>query len=570
MEKAYTLPAARQDWAVWQEALPKNLFTGDQQLIGALQRLAGPRLADYHSQLARVGGESAQLAPFVEELEREENLPQLSPCDAFGNPTQAVHFSPLWEKVGRVFWGSGCLSLLAQPGQELFAGSLLYLLDQMGEAGQACPVACTAGAIKLLQQVGSPGQKERYLPALLSDQWENRLHAAQFVTEAQGGSDVGANEVRAVPDPQHPGWFRLEGEKWFCSVADAGLFVVSARPPGAAPGTKGLALFLVPRFWEGKPNGFTLRRLKWKLGTRSLATGEVEFSGSVAEPISPLDRGFRHLVGIVLDTSRVHNTLAAAAFLRTAEVWASTYARHRKAFGQPIGRFPEVSRTLSLLRLRRVTALLTALRLLAMTDALATSPNEKLGAARRLSVMLAKYWTSRWATWGVRDAIEVLGGNGTIEDFSPLPRLYRDAIVLEAWEGSHNTLCAQVVRDMAVRGLGWPWLAQLEEELAAVEHPALSQLKGATQELLTRLRGRLQKVVALGEGAAGSWVRSIADVCCQATDLVVLLTQASWELSQGLESQLADLAALYWEVELQKGDPFEDETLAARLLRLGG
>jgi alkylation response protein AidB-like acyl-CoA dehydrogenase len=100
--------------------------------------------------------------------------------------------------------------------------------------------------------------------------------------------------------PDRPGWYRLEGEKWFCSVADAGLFVVSARPEGAPAGTRGLALFLVPRMVDGAPNRFALRRLKYKLGTRSMATGEIELEGALGELVGPLDGGFRNLVAIVL------------------------------------------------------------------------------------------------------------------------------------------------------------------------------------------------------------------------------------------------------------------------------
>jgi acyl-CoA dehydrogenase-like protein len=68
--------------------------------------------------------------------------------------------------------------------------------------------------------------------------------------------------------------------------------------------------------------------------------------------------------------------------------------------------------------------------------------------AHRLLVNANKFVTSLAATSVIRRGIEALGGNGTIEDFSPLPRLYRDAIVFESWEGTHNVLCAQVLRDL--------------------------------------------------------------------------------------------------------------------------
>ena len=221
----------------------------------------------------------------------DQNLPQLQSVGPLGETLEHIVFHPSYHELGALVWGTGVLSLLTEPGNDTVAGVHAYVMAHNGEAGHLCPVACTAGAIKLIQELGTAEQKGAYLPRLLDSDYTKRLQASQFLTEVQGGSDVGANSCTASRD-EH-GRFRIHGEKWFCSVADAGLFVVTARPLGGVPGTKGLGLFLVPRRIGGQLNGFHIRRLKSKLGTRSMATGEFEFHGALAEPIGPLGDGFK-------------------------------------------------------------------------------------------------------------------------------------------------------------------------------------------------------------------------------------------------------------------------------------
>src|SRR5262249_34506396 len=152
---------------------------------------------------------------------------------------------------------------------------------QNGEAGHCCPLACTAGLIKLLQRRGSAELQARFLPRLLDADYDTHAHASQFLTEIQGGSDVGANALPATPDG--PGGWLLDGEKWFCSAADAQLYLVTARVAGRSGGTGGLGAFIVPRLLDdGQVNGIHLRRLKDKLGTRSMASAEIDFRSATA------------------------------------------------------------------------------------------------------------------------------------------------------------------------------------------------------------------------------------------------------------------------------------------------
>ncbi len=218
---------------------------------------------------------------------------------------------------------------------------------------------------------------------------------------------------------------------------------------GGRSGTRGLGSFVVPRLLDGRPNGFALRRLKDKLGTRGLASGEIDFDGALAWPIGPVEHGFRTAVGIVLNTSRWMTAVGDAGMMRRAYLEASAYALHRQAFGRPIGDFPAVQRTLADMAAVSVGALHLVLALTGLEDRIdAGDASDDEVLLHRFLVNLAKYLVSYQATEVVHGGIEVLGGNGAIEDFSVLPRLYRDAMVYESWEGSHNVLVAQVLNDL--------------------------------------------------------------------------------------------------------------------------
>jgi acyl-CoA dehydrogenase len=384
--------------------------------------------------------------------EAEANLPQL----VDGN----VEFHPAYHRAGRAIWATGVVGAGAAEQAEL-----LYRLSQAGEGGHICPVVCTVGLVRALRTRASAELRERFLPPLLETDYDRAQRGAQFLTERHGGSDVGANRVEAVPDGDS---WRLHGEKWFCSVADADQFVVTARPQGAPPGTRGLGCFLVPR----AGGGFRIRRLKDKLGTRALATGEIEFEGAPAYPLGPLEEGFKTAVG-VLNTSRWLNAVGSAALMRRAVDVASEFAVEREAFGGPIARFPLVRENLAVMKSEAAAALASTrclTELVACIDDGEASDDDV--TVHRLLVNANKFVTSLAATAVVRRGIETLGGNGTIEDFSPLPRLYRDAIVFESWEGTHNVLCAQVLRD----------LARLDAVDLVVERT------GASEELARRLR----------------------------------------------------------------------------------
>jgi acyl-CoA dehydrogenase len=284
--------------------------------------------------------------PAVAEAER--NPPRLG---ADGR----IDFDPAYHRAGRAVWASGIVGAAA-PEQ----ASLFYALAHAGEGGHACPVVCTAGLVRALRTIASDELRGRFLPPLLETDYDRAQRGAQFLTERHGGSDVGANRVEAVPDGDV---WRLHGEKWFCSVADADQFIVTARPRGAPPGTEGIGCFLVPR----EAGGFTLRRLKDKLGTRALATGEIEFDGAAAYPLGPLEDGFKTVMS-VLNTSRWLNALGSTGLMRRAYLVAAEFARERSAFGRSISEFPLVRENLAVMKAESSGSLASTLVLTELVD----------------------------------------------------------------------------------------------------------------------------------------------------------------------------------------------------------
>lgn len=369
------------------------------------------------------------------EAETEANLPRLTPdgdvalCADTWAALAGVHGSGLWNP--------------ARDERARYAA--VMLLNQNGEGGVACSVACTDGLVRVLRSKGGHDATLRRLEAMAPDDggW---LHGAQFVTEIQGGSDAATNQVEARPVGD--GSFGLHGQKWFCSNLTADLWLVTARPTGA----KHLGLFLVDAAAEA--GGYTVERLKEKVGTRALPTAEIRFHGAVGRPVGPLDQGLRTMVSEVLVPSRIHNIVAVAGFLRRAEREATAYAATRTAFGRTLAAQPLLADVLRRLaaaaELAEAGACVTVDAWLAAARRGATAEQALLA---RVLVSLHKAVATREAQPLLQEAMSVLGGNGIEERFSPLPRLWRDSVILETWEGPYTLLLSSAMSDLRRAGV---------------------------------------------------------------------------------------------------------------------
>jgi alkylation response protein AidB-like acyl-CoA dehydrogenase len=398
----------------------------------------------------------------ADEAEQRENLPRIAGKGAHGEDRQQVILpagtvATLGEVHGSVLWHAELDDRLRYAA--------VYLLNQNGEAGVACSVACTDGLVRVVRKQKGHDALAKRLRSMAADRW---MHGAQFVTEAQGGSDAGTNLVRA--EPNGDGSFALHGLKWFCSNPTADWWLVTARPMGAQPGSKGVGLFLV----ESVAGGWSFERLKDKVGTRALATAEVRFHGARARPVGPLGEGLRTMVADVLVPSRIHNIVAVAAFLRRAQREASAYAAFRTAFGKRLEEQPLLADALARLREAADRAEAGAF---ATVDAWLASLAPKAKPDQillvRVLVSLHKAVATRRAPGLLHEAMSVLGGNGIEERFSVLPRLWRDSVILETWEGPYTLLLAQALGDLRRGGTAGHeasfvkgWLGKVDAELA--------------------------------------------------------------------------------------------------------
>lgn len=546
---AQTDPVARgrDDLAEWERAQPVNFYETDRHLQSILEFYWGADcLRTRSAMLSKFGDEASTIVDgAAQRANLAENLPRLDRYSAIGERAEDVTHSADHHLAGKYIYGSGAMSVYAEPENNLLALALFYLSSYNGEAGHNCPLACTAGVIKTLQFAGGEELKAKYLPRLLDPNYETRFHGAQFLTEIQGGSDVGANAcVATLVDAKANKWL-INGEKWFCSNVTADLALVTARPETAGAGTKGLGLFLVPRHLDnGAPNGMYIRRLKDKLGTKSMATAEVDFRDCAAYQISEPGRGFQHVMDFVINTSRLYNAVGSAGAARRAYVIAWTYAQHRRAFGSAIKDFPLVQEALAEMRSTTMALTSGSLYLAHLRDEIEAGRDADAGKRFfRLAVNLNKYRSSISATDVIRRGIEILGGNGAMENFSALPRLLRDSIIFEAWEGAHNTLLAQSARDIQRLKLHDAFCSRLEEWFGSL---ANSDLRDRGVRRLRVLRDELDTLLSADELSASVLFKPLADRMMWLFYVACLASEAEWEETRGRDTGKHAVVDLLW------------------------
>lgn len=539
------IDVGRQSLSDWEVAQPTNFFTADLNLQRTLEYHWGVERYRQHAAALYEFGKVAALNvdPAARIANKDENLPRLDRFGAWGDRREDVIFHPAHHEAGRYIYASGMMSAYANPGSNLYSLALFYLSSQNGEAGHNCPIACTAGLIKVLQELGTEELQDRYLPPLLNPDYDENYHGAQFLTEVQGGSDVGANATVAMPAAE-PGQWMLNGEKWFCSNITADLGLVTARVPGQGSGTSGLGLFLLPRVLDdGRPNGVYIRRLKEKLGTRSMATGELELRDAVAYQVGPTESGFKNVMTHVINTSRIYNAVGVCGNARRAYVIASTYAQHRRAFNRAIVHFPIVQDILANMRSDLTAMLSGTMQIIRTMDLLEEGSSISHAAGfLRMAININKYRSAIMAHRTIVSAIELLGGNGAIEDFSILPRLLRDNIVYENWEGTHNVLLDQVQRDMRKYQIQHPFFAVLSDMVADLVE------EGVRQELnskLNSLRAELDEVLSMDELTAGIYFRPLMDHVTDLYYAVCLAREADWELGEKQDRTKQRIARLF-------------------------
>ena len=467
-------------------------------------------LAPHFSALgALVGG-----ALDAEAAAADRNPPVLHHRNRRGEDVQHIAYHPAYLRMARRAFGDYGLAAMShrpgvlgwpQPMPPAAKYALTFLFVQ-SEFGLMCPVSMTDSLARTLRRHGSPELVARYLPALTSTDMDALDQGAMFMTEQGAGSDIAATAMVAEPDGD--AW-RLTGDKWFCSNPDAGMALVLARR-GTAPGLKGVSLFLLPRALpDGTPNAYRIVRLKDKLGTRSMASGEVRLEGALAWLVGAPDAGFRQMADMV-NASRLSNGVRAAGMMRRACAEAAFVAQRRQAFGRRLIEMPLMRRQLVKLIMPAEQARSMMFQTAQAMEA-ADAGDENARRLLRILTPLIKFRACRDARRVAGDAMEVRGGCGYIEEF-PEARLVRDSHLGSIWEGTSNIVALDVLR-----------AAEREDALPVLRAHVAGLLGNASREAWSRAEALTRRALRHPELA-----RQAASALYHATSAAAL----GWEAAR--------------------------------------
>ena len=474
-----------------------NFYEADAGLKRLLDLYLEPALRDrldpYFERLGRLaGGKLDELAATA-----DKHPPVLHARDRHGGDEDWIEYHPAYREMEQIAFSDFQFHAMSHRGVfgldrplPPVAKYVFQYLFVQAEFGLMCPISVTDTSIHLIRKFGGEELKTRLLPRMLAAELDALWKGSQFITEKTGGSDVGAIETAARRDG---GAWRLFGEKWFCSHADADVALLLARPEGAPAGTAGLGLFALPRrLDDGRRNAYRIVRLKDKLGTRSMASGEIRLEGAVAYPVGSLANGFKQMLDQV-NLSRLSHGVRAAAMMRRCLNEALRAARGRAAFGGRVVDYPLMRRQLMKLMVPAEQALSMVLF---AADAMGRAEAGSREAAQllRLLTPLVKFRACRDNVAVATGAMEARGGNGYIEDWVTA-RLVRDAHIGVLWEGTSNIVALDAVgRAVGKAGAHRALAQRMSERLAAAD--------GLPASLRESLGAAFDRAVALAEAVA--------------------------------------------------------------------
>jgi putative acyl-CoA dehydrogenase len=400
-------------------------------------------------ELAALGARFGSAETIAQGFDANRHTPVLRSFDRFGHRIDEVEFHPSWHHLMTLAVGAGLHSspwATPRRGSHVARAAGFYMLAQT-ESGVCCPMAMTYGSVPTLRR--SPEIAAEWLPWIFARTYDGRGRPSaekgsaligMAMTENQGGSDLRSNVSRAghyASDGARQ-FYRLSGHKWFMSAPMCDAFLMLAQT------TVGPTCFLVPRWTpDGERNPIHIRRLKDKLGNRSNASSEVEFDGTHAELVGEEGRGIPTIIEMG-NYTRLDCATGSAGLMRQAVAQAIHHAQHRTAFQKRLVDHALMTNVLADLALEQEAAAVLCMRLARAYD----EEDEAAAVFRRVVTPAVKFWICKRAPALAVEAMEVLGGNGYVEEFI-LARIYREAPVNSIWEGSGNVMCLDVLRALS-------------------------------------------------------------------------------------------------------------------------
>jgi putative acyl-CoA dehydrogenase len=424
-----------------------DLFAVDRPLVEAVAANGG---GGAHSELSEFGKHWGSAVMAARGRLANENTPKLRTFDSRGNRRDEVEFHPAYHElmahsahagVHNSTWNAD--GKPAGGPSEVVRAAKFYIASQV-ETGHLCPITMTRASVAALAE--QPDLLAKVIPVLATRSydpgfapwWTKRgMTVGMGMTEKQGGTDVRANMTRAERDGDA---YRITGHKWFMSAPMCDAFLVLAQADD------GLSCFFMPRFApDGSVNAIRFQRLKDKLGNRSNASSEVEFTGAHAVRIGDEGKGIRTIIQMV-QLTRQDCAIASAGLMRSGLAHALHHARHRSVFQKHLADQPLMQAVLSDMALHVEASIALVMRLCRSFDQ--APADAKAAAYMRLLTPAIKYWVCKSAPGFLYEAMECLGGNGYVEE-GILARHYRESPVNAIWEGSGNVMCLDVLRALS-------------------------------------------------------------------------------------------------------------------------
>lgn len=485
------------------------------------------------------------------------------PIDEIRHPAATIDSKRKLWKAGYVSGFAGEEQRRGRPTPGTVLAGANYLLSQ-ADTGMVCSLGMTSGVAGLVESYAPDDLRDDMLTRLRTDDFDAGTDGSMFLTERLGGSDLGRTITCTARDIGD-GRVLLNGEKWFCSNIDGEAIVILARPVGASDGSAGIGLYLLPRYLEdGSRNTYTMRRLKPKLGTRSVPTGEVELNDALGYALRPRrddgtqsdsDLGGLNRMMEMVNSSRFGVALMGLGIARRSFLEAAIWAHHREAKGRLLIDLPLVREQLvdRLVDLEAATAL--------GFECVSSARHADGRRLRRILVPASKVRLCRLGVELSMYAVELFGGNGYCEDWG-LTRLLRDAVCHPIWEGSENICSLDVLRAMRRDAAQEAVLARVDDALAvACDGPTfLTEAIDAVRARREQLARRVTRVDAVD----ADWTQAGVE---RLTDLLVHVTQGALLCEQGATDTRKALVALRYSRRHLDTDRGWDDRIAYALGR---
>lgn len=514
-----------------------NHFAIDRPFQDALQCVGLPQ--EHQGILSKLGeyagGELLEVMDYIDKV----SPPRLQMWDIDGQRLDWVQLNPAHRQALHDLMSTGIVhSTFTENSPWQLHYAMLYLI---ADPGIVCTITLTSQTAYALHKYGDARAQEEFLPHYLATEGSKAWYGATFYTETQGGSDLGANRAVASNTPE--GWRISSEDKYFASnagIADGA--VVTARPEGSPAGPKGLALFFVPALRRDGSANFTIRRLKEKLATRAVPTGEVILQESEGYLLGSVDTGIYQAME-VLTVARLANAMGALGIARKAYLEALFYTQKRTAFGKPLIGHPLITKDLLEMEVELEANLVMGLKAVqAFNEVWREKPpySERYHYARLLA-HLVKNMTAEMSAKVTQTVMELHGGIGFLEDF-PIARWHREALITPIWEGGSNIQALEMLETMVKKRAHLQLLAQVEGIAAAQQNKDLLQI---LQNRLTLIRDEIEKILALGSLDSQYYAKDLLRTIGECAAAAFLLEAAMQMIESKGEDRFLKVADVY-------------------------